>query len=184
MDKTEADYLKRAKVYPCYAIFYEAAYACTVIHMFDFLMELEYTRRSNRTFEYNHFQHEMRRPSTIYDSLKMQKELKRHSDLLSKQNKIIRKLCNFGQKTQQEICQTYFLSIGLGKSNLMIIIYIVGSINKFIIICLKIFLFCFNIIIFSKHFIPESVNYVPKLFQGIFIPILQMSLYSTISLNQ
>lgn len=31
MDKTEADYLKRAKVYPCYAMFYEAAYACTVI---------------------------------------------------------------------------------------------------------------------------------------------------------
>ncbi|CAD8081137.1 unnamed protein product [Paramecium sonneborni] len=76
MDKTEADYLKRAKVYPCYAMFYEAAYACTD-DMFDFLMELAYTRRSNRTFEYNHFQHEMRRPPTVYDSPKNAERIKK-----------------------------------------------------------------------------------------------------------
>jgi hypothetical protein len=31
MDKVDNDVLKRAKNYPCYAMFYEAAYACTVI---------------------------------------------------------------------------------------------------------------------------------------------------------
>lgn len=45
--------------------------------MFDFLMELAYTRRSNRTFEYNHFQHEMRRPPTIYDSPKNAERIKK-----------------------------------------------------------------------------------------------------------
>lgn len=45
--------------------------------MFDFLMELAYTRRSNRTFEYNHFSHEMRRPPTVYDSPKNAERVKK-----------------------------------------------------------------------------------------------------------
>ncbi|KAM3133713.1 hypothetical protein pb186bvf_014122 [Paramecium bursaria] len=69
MDKTDDDYLKRMKAYPCYPLFYEAAYSCTD-DMLDFLMELAYAKRANRTFEYNHWQTEMSRFPTSYDSPK------------------------------------------------------------------------------------------------------------------
>lgn len=58
---------KNYKNYPCYREFYEAQFACQD-DLFDFLMELSYSRITNDMFEEDVAQHEVNRFPTVYDS--------------------------------------------------------------------------------------------------------------------
>lgn len=60
---------KNYKNYPCFREFYEAQYACQD-DLFDFLMELSYSRQANDLFEEDVSRHEFQMFPTVLDSPK------------------------------------------------------------------------------------------------------------------